>query len=186
MSFKGTKMLMAKQITLESTDDEVGLTELDTDLENDGGSIIPDASQSTVADHDDRSDFLKTMEQELQEIQKHHSLGARSLGNEPAIPISEQLSTAKWNLSDSDDNNEDEPNAAAVALSDSSSEEDNNEGSPVIKSSTESSGLTGASGFTFSSNFETTSNTPVKKMAPVAVVSRTSSRSSSCDSFSSS
>jgi uncharacterized membrane-anchored protein YhcB (DUF1043 family) len=178
--------LMAKQITLESTDDEVGLTELDTDLENDGGSIIPDASQSTVADHDDRSDFLKTMEQELQEIQKHHSLGARSLGNEPEIPISEQLSTAKWNLSDSDDNNEDEPNAVAVALSDSSSEEDNNEGSPVIKSSTESSGLIGASGFTFSSNFETTSNAPVKKMAPVAVVSRTSSRSSSCDSFSSS
>merc|ERR1712037_38336 len=52
--------------------------------------------------------------------------------------------------------------AAAVALSDSSSEEDNNEGSPVIKSSTESSGLTGASGFTFSSNFETPSCSPVK------------------------
>jgi len=179
-------MMMAKQITLESTDDEVGLTELDTDLENDGGSIIPDASQSTVADHDERSDFLKTMEQELQEIQKHHSLGARSLGNVPEIPISEQLSTAKWNLSDSDDNNEDEPVAAAVALSDSSSEEDNNEGSPVIKTATENSGLTGASGFTFSSNFEPPSNSPVKKMAPVAQISRTSSRSSSCDSFSSS
>ena len=174
---------MAKKITLESTDDEVGLTELDTDMENDGGSIIPDASQSTVADHDDRSDFLKSMEQELQEIQKHHSLGARSLGNVPEIPISEQLSAAKWNLSDSDDNNDEEPGAAAVALSDSSSEEDNNEGSPVIKSSTVGDSLIGSSGFTFSSNFEPAA--PVKKMAPVAI-SRTSSRSSSCDSFSSS
>ena len=34
-----------------------GLTEMDTD--NDGGSILPDASESTVADHDDRNDFLK-------------------------------------------------------------------------------------------------------------------------------
>ena len=29
------------------------------DTDNDGGSILPDASQSTTADHEDRNDFLK-------------------------------------------------------------------------------------------------------------------------------
>lgn len=49
------------QINLElSTDDEVGLTELDTDADNDQVSILPDASQSTFADHEDRNDFLKS------------------------------------------------------------------------------------------------------------------------------
>ena len=33
-----------------------GLTELDTDVE--ASSVIPDASESTIADNDDRADFL--------------------------------------------------------------------------------------------------------------------------------
>ena len=46
-------------LELTSTDDEVGLTELDTDAENtDAVSILPDASQSTFADHEDRAEFL--------------------------------------------------------------------------------------------------------------------------------
>jgi hypothetical protein len=76
-------MTTAKMINLDSTDDEVGkclnirfnrddligltesnvvkhnltgLTELDTDVE--ASSVIPDASESTIADNEDRADFL--------------------------------------------------------------------------------------------------------------------------------
>jgi hypothetical protein len=49
-------MTTAKMINLDSTDDEAGLTELDTDVE--ASSVIPDASESTIADNDDRADFL--------------------------------------------------------------------------------------------------------------------------------
>ena len=76
-------MTTAKMINLDSTDDEIGkclnirfnrddligttesnvvkhnltgLTELDTDVE--ASSVIPDASESTIADNEDRADFL--------------------------------------------------------------------------------------------------------------------------------
>ena len=91
-----------------STDDEVGLTELDTDADNDGVSILPDASQSTFADHEDRDAFLNSVEPDAVQVQNGNLV-------EPPRPpspdvtaqdVAEASNKVNWGISSSEDESE--------------------------------------------------------------------------------